>query len=287
MPENEAKTDDLKLWLKPRDKEAELRRLASTSQFAGISTAVGVVLIVGTMGYSMWQLNRLDGQVEEKQAALRDAEANRLSAEERAKVKHDELQKMTLEIGVKQAAIKDLDRQVEQAKKDLTEAQSRLDFAKQNLQASRQDNQDLKNTIQATRVNTDWLYQKQNVSSLIKVAVEPTATAKQLSQGGGGFKPTYEFTLRLEFLPEHAAKVRPLIEKVVYQFNYPGFPEPSRTGTAPDQGFAVTYRGWGALRNVILTIHLKDGTQVPMDLDMTKLLPHIEPKMPKPATIDY
>jgi hypothetical protein len=78
----------------------------------------------------------------------------------------------------------------------------------------------------------------------------------------------YDFTVWLD-APD---TIRSQIEKVTYYFDHPSFIDKTKWSTDPSNGFAVSYRGWGALRLVTITVQLKDGTSHSYYFDMVKAL---------------
>jgi hypothetical protein len=57
-----------------------------------------------------------------------------------------------------------------------------------------------------------------------------------------------------------------------YYFEHPSFIDKTKVSTDPSNGFAVSYRGWGALRLVTITVQLNDGTSHSYYFDMVKAL---------------
>jgi len=74
----------------------------------------------------------------------------------------------------------------------------------------------------------------------------------------------YKFTINL-----HGSElIGHQIEKVVYDFNHSSFKNRYSTSTNPANGYAISYNGWGCLRNLIATIYFHDGSTSQIEIDM-------------------
>lgn len=78
----------------------------------------------------------------------------------------------------------------------------------------------------------------------------------------------YDFTLWID-LPYSR---RQEIQSVEYKFEHPTYIDKVRTGREPSNGFSVSYRGWGCLNAVELTVLLENGDKVQTIFDMCKAL---------------
>jgi len=94
----------------------------------------------------------------------------------------------------------------------------------------------------------------------IQAVVVPRASAEKISDE----PQLYDFSLWLEVPLER----RPDIEKVTYFFDHPSFREKVFESSDPRDDFRVHYRGWGALRRVIISVHLKNGNVSQLAFDM-------------------
>jgi len=62
------------------------------------------------------------------------------------------------------------------------------------------------------------------------------------------------------------------IKAVIYTFNHPSFTQQEMSSDDPNLNFAVGYRGWGALRLVIIKLVLRNGRTEEIAFDMADAL---------------
>ncbi len=98
----------------------------------------------------------------------------------------------------------------------------------------------------------------------VSAVAVPRASARKVSDD----PPLYDFECWLEVPAWRRAR----IEKVSYRFNHPTFVKKVQESADAEDDHRVRYRGWGALRLVILTIHLKDGDPVQLAFDMAEAI---------------
>lgn len=94
---------------------------------------------------------------------------------------------------------------------------------------------------------------------LIKPMAKAVANRKVKSD-----TPLYDFTLWLD-IPSNRKKE---VASVDYEFDHPTFRQKKQSSSNPKDGFRVGYLGWGCLRSVLVSVHLKDGTTGAIDFDM-------------------
>lgn len=102
------------------------------------------------------------------------------------------------------------------------------------------------------------------VKPLTHADIKPNVEAREV-EGKPGI---YDFSLSLRIPAEQRESVR----KVTYTFNHPTFKHKARSPKPSEKDFRVGYQGWGCLTDVGVTLDLTDGGQVPLNIDMCKLL---------------
>jgi len=90
--------------------------------------------------------------------------------------------------------------------------------------------------------------------------VQPMATAILLERN----PQVYQFTLSLSVPENHRGR----ISEVAYLLNHRTLNYVTMRSSDPSDGFAVGYTGWGCLRNVTITMTLRDGTLNSFAFDM-------------------
>ena len=99
--------------------------------------------------------------------------------------------------------------------------------------------------------------------------IHPKAKAVPLAgQKDPRGNPLYDFTVWLDA----PTAVREQIAKVTYAFDHPTFVNKRQVATDPSNGFVVSYRGWGALRLVTITVEWRNGTTHSYYFDMVSAL---------------
>lgn len=93
--------------------------------------------------------------------------------------------------------------------------------------------------------------------------VKPRATAVP-SKTGRASVPLYDFSLWVD-VPENRKSE---IVSVEYEFNHPTFRQKTQQSSNAEDGFKVSYSGWGCLRSVLVRIHLRQGGVQTIDFDM-------------------
>lgn len=96
----------------------------------------------------------------------------------------------------------------------------------------------------------------------IMVVAQPRASATPLGND------RYDFRIWLELPPDRHEEC----EKVSYFFNHPTFTQQTLESRDADTNWAVEYHGWGALDRVLVTMHLRDGSEQTIAFNMLAAL---------------
>ncbi len=107
----------------------------------------------------------------------------------------------------------------------------------------------------------------------IQAVATPRAAAVKISDD----PQQYEFSLWVEISKERQSE----IDKVSYFFDHPSFHDKLIESTDPKNNYGVSYRGWGALRRVIITLHLKNGKSSKLAFDMADAINKADAKSPQ------
>jgi type II secretory pathway pseudopilin PulG len=114
----------------------------------------------------------------------------------------------------------------------------------------------------ATKTNN---LKKQSIS---KITPRVSATELQSVSKTTGSN-LYQFNIWLDLLPEDKAA----IQQVVYTFNHPTWGKDNKdTSKTPENGFMVSYEGWGAINSVDIDIYYKNGSKRKANVDMLAAL---------------
>ncbi|MBV9063858.1 MAG: hypothetical protein JOY77_13165 [Alphaproteobacteria bacterium] len=95
--------------------------------------------------------------------------------------------------------------------------------------------------------------------------IKPKANAEPVGKQPNG-NPIYNFTCYLTAPPETLKEV----QKVSYFFNHSSFAQKTLESEDAANGFAVSYKGWGALDLVVIDVRLKNGESRKLYFDMLK-----------------
>ena len=78
----------------------------------------------------------------------------------------------------------------------------------------------------------------------------------------------HDFKVGLRFPPA----IKSGVTHVDYLFDHPSFTQPLLQSYDPFSNFSVSYRGWGCMRRVTVTVHFENGSQQKRVYDMCKAL---------------
>lgn len=108
-----------------------------------------------------------------------------------------------------------------------------------------------------------------NADKSATASVRPRASATELkgAQDSRG-RRVYDFRLWVDAPPA----LKDQVQRVRYQFDHPTFINKFQESTEPSNGFAVSYRGWGCLYLVTITLFFKDGRSEQVLFDMCNAL---------------
>lgn len=244
----------------------DLEAYARASRRAALLTAVGALIVLGSLIYSAWKLTALSATVSAKQDELRALQAR------------EEQLKSILEEHKRQDA--DVLQDLERLKKEREGLQAEIDSLKTSRQVQAKQNLTLRDSLRqiestVKRAEAPDLAYTVNRLTPISALVTPRAQEKLISglvTSDG--KQIYDFSLWLDIPDQEKAK----IQEVSYEFNHPTFRQPRQVSSEPSTGFRVGYRGWGCLSSVIITIRPREGEPEKIDFDMCRAL---EAEVPK------
>ncbi len=230
--------------------------LSRASRRAGLLTLLGALMVLGTLVYSSVKLASVTNQVHDKQA---------------------ELVQLQQQDGAIRAQL------LSHKTEDDTVTQD-LAALRQQMQALRAEKTSLENSGNALRSQTNtYLTSIRELSSEVaksadqglnsavqrltpvSAAVQPRANAvleTGLKTPDG--RQIYKYSLWLEAPPAEKAK----IARVSYFFNHPTFIHKTQASSNPEEGFRISYNGWGCLSSVIITLALKNGPEQKIDFNM-------------------
>ena len=116
--------------------------------------------------------------------------------------------------------------------------------------------------------NTLKLATKSAASARAGAPITAVAVPRAFATNLPGEANRYGFVLETE-VPRNRW---PEIEKVTYYFNHPSFQTPLLESQDPRSHYQVKYQGWGALRRVLITIHLRNGESPQLAFDMAEAI---------------
>ena len=212
----------------------EQERLKRASNRAALISGLGALLVFAALAFASVQLLGVRREVRELETRRDDlrTEADRFKAE--AETLREETQQLEQKRAEMREEIESLGRQWKVASRQIAEQGS------------------------FTRALSAAELRKAPLS----LAVEPRASTTPIED---------ELFLFRAWLDVPEAR-RPEIEKVSYYFNHPTFPQKLLESRDLGSGFAVAYRGWGALDRVIITIELANGSTQEIAFDMLAAL---------------
>lgn len=140
--------------------------------------------------------------------------------------------------------------------------------SKEQLQADVELLTEKKKELEASNTKLIAEYNKLEPNFIANL-IKPRASAKALTgvRDAKG-RQVFELTARLEI----AASLPRPISKVVYEFDHPTFNQKNMESHEASYGYAVTYKGWGCLNTVGVTVYFDDGTTTKLFFDMCAAL---------------
>jgi hypothetical protein len=90
------------------------------------------------------------------------------------------------------------------------------------------------------------------------------SASKIPGQKTSGGSQLHEFTLWIDVPSDRKREIR----QVSYRFNNSTFQRKLQGSSDAPTGFRVSYRGWGCLEQVRITLSLRDGSELPLDFNM-------------------
>lgn len=252
----------------------DFEKVRRASRAAGWGTLVGAVLVIGSLLYSGYQLGTTADKLTKAKAELAQVETDLATSK-------DNLEATKKDLANEAARLK-------KVRQDHAHALAKFEATTDQLNVARNDRAVLNEVLHRAVSTEELVRMSMQPAELIRVGIVPQATAEEIESSGG--RQFYHFTLSIGFTsPEIKERLTQSIKSVTYKFNYPSLSDSTRTSAEADTGYATSYRGWGALKNVIIIVELEDGEKVPIDFDMTKALPGIPSKggpIPIPEFLD-
>ena len=243
----------------PQRTQAESQRIQKASNRAAAITMLGLVVVVGTLGYSAWKLHQLDAEIQTKQTEFGELEREVQVAQSRidaADARKKELEASNKQLQQKITKNQELNERLEKRNEFLVGYADT--FSEQFEELKRQFGSVYE--IAAKSSDGDREIREMIARAPIETVVEPRATAEPLPDREG----SYKFTLSVDS-PEGR---RGEIERVKYFFDHPSFLKKEYDSTDAQNDFQVSYTGWGALRQVRITLVLKKGENRHLAFDM-------------------
>lgn len=244
-------------------KQEELDTLKRASHRAALLSALGAVIVFASLAYSGRKLNTLDSQVKEKAQTIRTLETKETELQKKMtehETKDNEIQKQlskhTADVQALEKKLGEMHREVETLEKTRVTLMGETATLKGSIRSITNEVQ--KVSPDAVKLVADL----KPISALVIPRAKYEVVPGMSTRGGDG--RVFDFYLWLDFY----AGEKPNIRKVSYEFNHPTFPEKTFTSTDPSQGYRVSYRGWGCLRSVIITVELADGRSEKIDFAM-------------------
>jgi hypothetical protein len=119
--------------------------------------------------------------------------------------------------------------------------------------------------FESLKANVEGLYAVHvtDANQVFEVKATAQATGKRTAKG-----PEFQFAAFINATPETLASIR----QVTYRFPHDSFRDPVRVVKDRASAFRVEYTGWGCLPDVVVNIHLVDGSTRNMVFDMCKSL---------------
>ena len=238
----------------------QMESLRRASRRAGFLTALGALIVFGSLAYSAKKLTALDDAVNEKQkeyGELTRSYQDHLAQDKNVQMEIDERTKQRDQL---QTQITALNAQLAVAEKSSNVLRREVTASQESLrqiqsEAGSTHNQTLTNIIQ----------QYAPISALAQPFAAAQPAPGQFTADG---KQLYNYSLWLS-APDDK---RPQIQKVTYTFNHPTFIHKDLISSNSADGFRVGYLGWGCLNSVIITIQLESGKAPQIDFDMCAAL---------------
>jgi hypothetical protein len=211
----------------------EWRELARASRKAGMTTAAGAAIVMGAFIYSAWKLHQVDRLAATKAQAVAELDGKRAQL-----------------LAEKDA----LDQQIAVAREQRDEYKRALETVRDRV---RNDER-----LSAA------VYAAIPLSAFVEVKADfrKVPTQEQFPQVPPEFRGDYQ--IRLEVPNDLMTE----IDHVDYLFNHPSFQTPMVSSANPNDGFAVAYRGYGCIHQVIVTLFRRHGAPEKIDFDQCRAL---------------
>ncbi|HRI07066.1 MAG TPA: hypothetical protein PKW35_04570 [Nannocystaceae bacterium] len=245
----------------------DLTALRRSSARAGLVSLLGVLIVFVGIGLSMYRLVGLQDEI----ASLEPVRAQLRSDNEALARAQEDLRRDN-------EALTEAHAELTLARDRLSEEQVKLSTEIEGLRAERdrlrESMVEVSNLLEPSGAGGAGNVAKVPPSALksvrrqLEVAVPATARVRpqaSMVDAGGGL---YDFSVWLDM----PAGVADQIERVTYLLNHPSFRDQNRTVTASEGGFRVSYRGWGCLDSVVVTLQHKTGERDKMVFNMCDLL---------------
>lgn len=172
------------------------------------------------------------------------------------------LSKLDAEIAVKQTQVTELEARKGELRAEIQALQSWRDVAVENAKEKSRAYGEILD--EAAKLEGGSLAVRTAVAQApIEAVARPGASAVELRQA-----ELYDFKLWLEIPPQRRAEV----ERVSYYFAHPSFASKVKSSSDAAENYEVGYRGWGALREVIITIEGRDGRVAKLAFDMAEAI---------------
>ncbi len=170
-------------------------------------------------------------------------------------------------IGYSYYQLQSLQRRSSQLAQDISKKEARLTDLNGQLESAQ-------DKLNAREQEFARLVRAANQSEEKLVSINPSLLVPQakavpvpgMKDGVG--RQIFDFSCWLQ-VPEQEKKK---IKEVKYEFDHPTFRNKVLTSSDASNNYQVTYRGWGALRLVTITVSLSNGSRIPLYFDMYQAL---------------
>jgi hypothetical protein len=292
------------------EQSIDFDRVARASKASAWGMLIGGLLVAGSLVYGMVTIARVNSELDEKvrrmalvdkdlaetQLSLRQAQTQLGLAREQLASTAKEHTASAEKLEATKAELKQIEAKLVEAREKLELETAKFAATQTQLNQARDDNKALGRILTQAIPADELMSRAMEAEELVRLGVVPRASAERVSSAqpgeitragpsSGEGKQRYRFKLWLDFRdPGVRDQLVGTIEEVTYHFNHPTFAVPQASSTDPMSGYEVSYVGWGALRNVIVEIKLKNGSSVRKDFDMAAALPDVPTKEnPRPA----
>jgi phenylalanyl-tRNA synthetase alpha subunit len=212
-------------------------------------TILGLILMVGLISYAAFEYLHLQRQVATKRQELQKLTEQAEALKKQVEVLTEQQQKLDAQL---------------KAQRPVLEGQRTV----LNVIANKTP-EEYKNALSTANREAAANNREAPLAKALAKVIVPKAKAKTVpGEKTASGKPVYDFQLWLDVPQDRKSEIR----SVEYFFDHPTFLNKHFTSSDSSNGFAVNYRGWGALRLVVVTVNLREGAPLTLYFDMLKAL---------------